>query len=99
MARIDIAAGDPAKQSNTIIVDTDTFVQIKIQNVSAVDVYVSENSARLNNVTPVSFLPRVGLIYPGGLLTIDIWDKFIGKLYARSQNAGAQLEVITNAIC
>jgi hypothetical protein len=100
MARIPIASGDGSRNSSTLIVDTgDTFQEIKIQNVSAVDVYVSEDRARLDATISGTNLPQCGLIYTSAAQLLDTWQRYQGKLYARSQAPGGAVEVITNALC
>lgn len=71
---------------------------VSIQNVSAVDVYVSEDRTRLD-ATDKNNLPQAGMLLTAAAQVIWIIPRFIGKLYARSQGPGAALEVIQNDLC
>lgn len=101
MARFPVATGINTNNPLTPIVDTRGEVKgVEIQNVSAVDFYVSDDPNTLQNTT-VANLPDVGFHFwpdaaPGFVLVIP---RFKGKLYARSQNTGAQAEVIIHDIC
>lgn len=101
MARFPVATGVNPNNPLTPIVDTGGKLQgVIIQNVSAVDAYVSDDPSTLQNTSPTN-LPDVGIHFapdatPPFMLVLPY---FKGKLYARAQNSGAQLEVIRYDIC
>lgn len=67
-----------------------------IQNVATQDVYYSDDQRLLDSVTPAN-LPTVGHLLsaagsPAAPPTVYPW--FIGKIFVRAQNTGAQVEVV-----
>jgi hypothetical protein len=66
-----------------------------IQNVSTQDVYYSDDQRTLDSVSLVN-LPLVGHILPGTTPNAPpiVYPEFIGRLFCRSQNAGASLEIL-----
>jgi hypothetical protein len=66
-----------------------------IQNVSAVDVYYSDDQRQLDSVSAAN-LPSVGhlLAAAAPVPPPTVYPFFIGKLYCRAAAAGAQLEAI-----
>jgi hypothetical protein len=66
---------------------------ISLQNPSAVDVFYSDDQRLLDSVS-LTNLPTVGHILPAGVNTIIVYPWFVGRLFVRSQGAGAQVEVI-----
>ena len=101
MARVPIAFGASPLQQVSVVVDTQGAVKgVVIQNVSSVDIYVSEDANRLQNVSP-SGLPTVGLHFPPD--ASPPWQlvlpNFNGKWYGRAQGAGGELEAIMYDIC
>jgi hypothetical protein len=86
----------PIGQQSLKVIDTAGRRQgFSIQNVSAVDIYYSDDQRTLDSV-PASNLPQVGHLLaassPNPPPTVYPW--FIGRLYVRAQTAGAQLEII-----
>lgn len=103
MARVNVASGLIPNNPLTVAVDTQGKVKcVSIQNVSAVDIYVSENPNTLQNTDPTN-LPQVGHHLPPDQagITPFIWvlPRVNCKLYARSPAVQAQLEVIQFDIC
>lgn len=101
MARIPVPTGATPLQQLVPVVDTQGKIKgVVLQNVSTVDVYVSEDANRLQNVSPAG-LPTVGLHFPPD--SSPPWQlvlpMFCGKLYARAQGAGAAMEVILYDVC
>jgi hypothetical protein len=66
-----------------------------IQNVGPVDVYYSDNQRELDSVTPAN-LPSVGhlLASAAPALLPVIYPFFSGKIFARAQANGAQVEIM-----
>jgi hypothetical protein len=98
MARVNVASGLIPNNPLTVAADTQGKVKcVTIQNVSAVDVYVSEDPNLLQQ-TSATNLPQVGWHLPPDVAGITpfvlILPRANCKLYARSQGAGAQLETI-----
>ena len=100
MARYsNIPSGSGSQNASAPILDTGgTPKGALLQNVSAVDIYVSEDRTRLD-ATDAANLPRVGLLLSAAAQSVVNIPRFIGKLYARSQAPGAQLEVIEYDLC
>lgn len=102
MARFPVATGNIPNYPLTPLVDTQGKVEgIIIQNVSAVDCFVSDDPQTLQQTNSVN-LPVVGLHFPPDSPPVPfmlILPAFRGKLYARAQGAGALLEVIRYEIC
>ena len=101
MARYNVATGNIPNFPLTPIVDTQGQVKgIILQNPSAVDVFVSEDPTRLQAVA-FNLLPTVGLHFPPDSTPpwMLVLEKFNGKLYARAQNPGGQIEAIIYDIC
>jgi hypothetical protein len=68
-----------------------------LQNPSAQDIFVSEDQQLINSVS-LTNLPTVGILLPAnapGVFPMVVPYDFAAnlKLFARSQNAGAELEV------
>lgn len=104
MARYgNIPSGSGSTNPSASICDTaGRFMQVEIQNPSGVDVYVSEDRTRLDATAAGTNLPLVGLLFPAAAppqVYSQTLNRFKGKLYARSQAPGAQLEVITSDLC
>jgi hypothetical protein len=103
MSRYPIANGSIPNFPVTPIVDTQgKIAAVILENVSAADVYVSEDPLRLQ-VTDNANIPTVGLHFPPdgspndrGIVVIS---HFNGKLYARSPGTGASMEAIVNEYC
>jgi hypothetical protein len=72
-----------------------------LQNVSAVDIYVSEDRTRLDATAPGTNLPQAGILLSAVAQAIWVIPRIKGpyKLYIRAQNVGAQAEVIIYPIC
>ena len=71
-------------------------VGFSIQNVSAVDVYYSDDQRTLDTV-PSTFLPQAGhlLAAAAPALAPVVYPFFIGSaIFVRAQNSGAQVEVV-----
>ena len=99
MARFPVATGITAANPLTPICDTEGIAMgVMLQNASAQDCFVSDDPNTLQNTTPAN-LPQVGLFFPGNNPAIVVLDSFNGKLYARSQNTGGQMEVIKFKKC
>jgi hypothetical protein len=87
----------PIGQQSLKIIDTGKNHRqgFSIQNVSAVDIYYSDDQRTLDSV-PATNLPQVGHLLaasaPAPPPTVYPW--FIGQLFVRAQNSGAQLEII-----
>jgi len=64
-----------------------------IQNVSAADIYYSDDQRQLDSVDRTN-LPTAGHLLPGGNTQVVVYPVFVGKLFARTQGVGAALEVI-----
>lgn len=66
-----------------------------IQNVSAVDIYYSDDQRQLDSVTPAN-LPSVGhlLAASAPALNPTVYPFFSGTIYARAQSGGAQVEIL-----
>jgi hypothetical protein len=68
-----------------------------IQNLSAVDVYYSDDQRTLDSLGPgAAPLPTAGHILPGGTTNPPVVYPWFanGRIFARAQNAGAQLEIL-----
>lgn len=101
MARFNIPTGATPLSQLVPIVDTQGKVKsIVLQNVSSSDCYVSEDANRLQQTTPAN-LPAVGLHFPAD--SVPPWQlvipRYNGKLYARSQGVGCQMEAIMSDLC
>jgi hypothetical protein len=101
--RYPVPGGALATQPYQTIVDTQgQTLGVILQNPSTVDVYVSEKPDNLANTTSTN-LPTVGLHFPPDTPGITpfmlVLPRFNGKLYARSQASGAQMEAITFQPC
>lgn len=68
---------------------------VSLQNTSSVDVYYSDDQRLLDSVSTVN-LPTVGHLLPTAtpVLPPTIYPWFIGALYMRAQNTGAQAEIL-----
>lgn len=102
MARYPVVSG-AVSQNNplTVIVDTNgRAMGVTIQNVSAQDFYISTDPATLQNTSPTN-LPQVGHHFAADSVPpfILVLPSFKGKIYARSQNAGAAAEANTYENC
>jgi hypothetical protein len=76
------------------IVDTKgRRMAFSLQNVSAADVYYSDDQRSLDSVDRTN-LPTVGHLLPGSSTIITVYPVFIGKLWARTQGVGAALEIM-----
>jgi len=66
-----------------------------IQNVSAVDIYFSDDQRLLDSVSAAN-LPTVGHLLAASAPTPPpvIYPWFIGQIFVRAQNTGAQLEIL-----
>lgn len=103
MARFPIANGSIPNFPMTPIVDTQGRAQgVIIQNVSPVDIFVSDDPKTLQQVLSTG-VPIVGLHFPPDTAGITPFMlnmlSFNGKLYARCQGVGGQLEVILYNPC
>ncbi len=102
MARYAQIASGASTNSSSLIVDTGSRVLgIILQNVGAVDIFVSEDRRILDKVDSAN-LPTVGFILSAAAAAQQlpfVIPAFKGKLWARSQNPGAALEVIGYEIC
>lgn len=103
MARVNIASGLIPNNPLTVALDTQGKVKcVSIQNVSSVDIYVSENPNTLQNTSPAN-LPQVGHHFPPDSVGITpfilVLPQINAKLYARSAASGGQLEVIQYDLC
>lgn len=101
MARIPIVFGQTPLQQVSVVADTQGKVMgLILQNVSTVDIYVSEDANRLQQVSP-SGVPTVGLHFPAD--STPPWQLVIpeynGKLYGRAQGAGGAMEAILYERC
>jgi hypothetical protein len=99
MARFNIANGSIPNFPLSVILDTQGKVKtIFLQNVSSVDIFVSDDANLLQQTSPAN-LPQVGLHFPpdtaGITPFIMVINKANGKLYARAQGSNAQMEVIS----
>ena len=105
MARVPIVTQVTPNSPLSVVVDTQGKVQgVILQNVSGVDVFVSEDANRLQTVSPGN-LPNVGLHFaPDAPASTPIpvflvLPQFKGKLYGRAQAVGGIMEAITYDIC
>lgn len=103
MSRVNVANGTIPNNPLTVALDTQGKVKcVTIQNVSSVDIYLSENPNLLQQ-TSATNLPQVGHHLSPDSVGITpfilILPRVNGKLYARSQGSGAQLEVIQFDVC
>jgi hypothetical protein len=90
MARISIGSGGAA----ICIVNTGNVRRgFSIQNVSAADIFYSDDQRLLDSVDKTN-LATAGHLLAANQITPLIYPFFVGKLFARSQGVGAQLEVI-----
>jgi|SRR5579859_1838884 len=66
-----------------------------IQNVSAVDVYYSDDQRLLDSVTAAN-LPSVGHLLAAAAPAPNpvVYPFFSGNIFARAQNSGAQVEIL-----
>lgn len=104
MARLsNIPSGSGSQNASASIVDSeDKVVAVTIENIGAVDVFVSEDRTRLDATLAGTNLPTAGFLFPAYAApnaNILHMPRFKGKLYARSQAAGAILEVLVSDIC
>jgi hypothetical protein len=103
MARFNVANGAIPNNPLTPIVDTQgRALGVGIQNVSAVDIFVSDDPKTLQQVGPTG-VPIVGWHLPPDTAGITPFIlrlcPFNGKLYARCQASGGQIEAITYKFC
>lgn len=101
MARFPLATGSNQNNPLTIVVDTQGKVQgITLQNVSAVDGYISEDPNRLQNVDAGN-IPQDGMHLPpdANPPTIIVLPRFKGKLYGRAAVEGCKINAIQYDIC
>lgn len=83
----------PQGQASIPIIDTKGRRKgFSLQNLSAADVYYSDDQRSLDSVDATN-LPTVGHLLPGGNPTITVYPVFVGKLFARTQGVGAAIEV------
>lgn len=70
-------------------------IGFSIQNVSAVDIYYSDDQRQLDNATAAN-LPTVGHLLAASTPASPptVYPAFVGALYARAQSPAAQLEVL-----
>jgi hypothetical protein len=101
LARYPVATATNPNNPLTVIVDTQGRPKcVTIQNVSAVDCYYSELPDQLQNTLPGN-VPPVGHHLPPDATppTIVVIPRMNGKLYARAQGAGGQIEAIQYELC
>jgi hypothetical protein len=68
---------------------------VSLQNISAVDIYYSDDQRLLDSVGTAN-LPTVGhlLAATSPVPAPVVYPWYIGKIYVRAQSAGAQLEIL-----
>lgn len=89
----------PAQPSGAVlIVKGDTVQAVQIQNVSAVNVWISENISALQGSVDLTGTPQDGwILAPGAFLPLlPFWKT---ALYALAAVAGAELNVIVSQPC
>lgn len=80
------------------IIKADKAYGLVIQNVSAVQVWISDDQNTLDGSVDSTGTPQQGLILAANSLPLVI-TAFKGVLYTRSSSAGGVLEVIRYEIC
>jgi len=68
-------------------------IGLSMQNVSAADIYYSDDQRLLDSVDRTN-LPTAGHLLPGGNTQVVVYPVFIGKLFARTQGVGAAMEIM-----
>jgi hypothetical protein len=86
--------------SQTILDTVGQVMEVNVQNVSAVNVFVSSKQSVLDGSVDNVGQPHQGFVLPPAPSNIVLhWNKFKGQLYARAGAGGGAVECDSVVVC
>jgi hypothetical protein len=97
MARYN-APSDVGQNSQQVVDTHREAMQIIIQNVSAVTIFLGDDQGALDAVDPTTGTPDYGFVLLSGSPPLPI-DRYVGKLFVRASGPGGTVECVTSRLC